>query len=141
MDFEKSVGTLSYLFNQLNDKFYICGDFNAHHIMWQDRCVNNSTGINLVETMHDLVNLSLITPYNFPTYYNMTNNTYSTIDLTLCSSNLISKSQVQLGEDLRSDHCIVHIIIAIKPVLSAGKRRRRTIYDKDMWGTYIAEFH
>ena len=121
-----------HFFNQLGEKFYICGDFNAHHQLWDDRYQNNSSGNNLIEAMYELNNLILITPKNFATYYNITNNSYSTLDLTFCSTNLFNKSQVHLDQDVGSDHTLINLIISIKPVLSAGKRRRRWKFDKVM---------
>ena len=64
-----------FYFNQLNTNSIVVGDFNGHHILWDQKTSPNRTGNNLVEALIAFNNLELLTPVNSPTYCNVHTNT------------------------------------------------------------------
>ena len=130
-----SQDEFNHYFSQLNETYLICGDFNAHHEMWDDRTPSNSSGRNLVNAVIE-VNCSLLTPKNLPTHYHLQTNSFSTLDLVFLSTNLFNISEISLEDDLDSDHYPVLIIIAIKPQLSGQKRRPKWIFEQSLWSIW-----
>ena len=133
-----SKDEFKYYFNQLNSSHIITGDFNGHHSLWDDRQSANPTGRNLADILPEFDNTSLLTPKNFPTYYNMQNNSYSTLDLTFVSANLFNISDISIGEDLGSDHYPVILVIAVNLQIYTGKRRAKWIFDSDLWSSFTS---
>ena len=128
-----SVDEFLFYMRQLNSHSIFLGDFNAHHSLWTDRSMPNQSGKNLSEAILQYEDLNLLTPFNFPTYYNIANNQFSTLDLLFVSNNLFPMSQIQLGEDMGSDHEPIVANIAFKPELFKVKRRPRWLYENGSW--------
>ena len=125
-----------FYFDQLSNNNVISGDFNGHHSLWDDRQNENTTGKNLADVLTDSNNISLLTPKNFPTHYYVQNNTYSTLDLILCSPNFLHISDISIGEDLDSDHYPVLLEIAIELQVYSGKRRVKWLFEEDQWCSF-----
>ena len=111
-----------HYFNQLNSSHIITGDFNSHHSLWDDRQLANPTGRNLADILPEFDNVSLLTPKKCPTYYNMQNNSFSTLDLTFVLANLFNILDISIGKDLGSDHYPVILDIAVNLQIHTGKR-------------------
>ena len=127
-----------FYFNQLGPSHIITGDFNGHHNLWDDRQQANPTGRNLADILSEFENISILTPKNFPTYYNVQNNSYSTLDLTLVSANLYNVSDISIGEDLGSDHYPVILEISVNLQIYTGKRRIKWLFDSDLWSRFTS---
>lgn len=70
------------LINQLPEPFILTGDFNAHNSLWGD-CRCDARG-RLIER-YLLNSGTCLLNKKQPTYYSTTHNTYSAIDLAICS--------------------------------------------------------
>ena len=75
--------------------------------MWDSNSTPNIAGDNLVAAMIENPDITMLTPCNFPTYYHMQTNNFSTLDLCLISNDLFSSSNIELGDDIGSDHSSV----------------------------------
>ena len=72
--------------SQLNKKFIIIGDFNAHSPMLDSKVLNADPSGKVIENLIMKDDLCLINPINFYTHLNTANMTRSCLDLTLSSS-------------------------------------------------------
>ena len=91
------------LIDQLPKPFLILGDMNAHHPMWHDPRPVDDRGISLVDliTQNDIALLDR----NKMTSMWKVDKTFSHIDLSLCSTELLSWFQWDVyDEPLNSDH-------------------------------------
>ena len=75
-----------YYFGLLSLNSVICGDFNAHNLLWSQghgrRFINsNVTGNSLVAALNDSDGYNLLTPCGFPTHFDKLHGRNSTIDL------------------------------------------------------------
>lgn len=111
---------LDHLIQQLGRKFIIVGDLNGHHTLWDpdlrpDRI--NQCGRELAKYIIDHQNLALVTTPGLKTYTHTTHlsSNTSTLDLSLCSNNLINISSTTLLGDSGSDHDPVQTMVQIKP--------------------------
>ena len=83
-------------------KVILCGNFNAHHGMWESEYTNCS-GRSLVEALdvHDLVVLNTTTP----THFSLTGrNARSLLDLVLVSSSCASLCTCTVTSDFLGSH-------------------------------------
>ena len=97
---------LDFLIKQLGRKFLIVGDFNGHHFMWDPDVQNlNQCGRELADYIVDHPNIALATLPGLKTYTcDRPPFKSSTIDLTLCSNNLIQITVTSALADSDSDH-------------------------------------
>lgn len=90
------------LINQLPEPFILLGDFNAHNPLWGDpRCDARGRMIEkfLLNSGACLLNKKE------PTFYSMTHNSYSAIDLAICSATLLPCLEWDVIKNLYgSDH-------------------------------------
>ena len=78
----------TFYFKQMGPSGIIVGDFNGYHTMWNDQRQSNSTGSNLVSSLLNFYDYVLLTLVNLPTYYNIANRGYYTLDLAFVSIDL-----------------------------------------------------
>lgn len=71
--------TLENLINQLPKPYILCGDFNAHNIIWGSK-ISDQRGKMLEEILEDLTLLNDHTP----THFCARSGNFSNIDLTFC---------------------------------------------------------
>ena len=95
------------LINQLPTPFLVLGDFNAHNPRWGgDRL---SPRGRIIETFVNQNNVLLFNDGSF-TYHKINSNSYSAIDLSMCSSNLFLDFTWSVDQDLHgSDHYPIFI--------------------------------
>ena len=79
--------SLQTLITQLPPPLLVCGDFNAHSPTWGFKRLNNR-GDAVENLLLDNPNLTLINTHRSPTHFCVANGSFSTIDLTLCSTSL-----------------------------------------------------
>ena len=98
---------LQNLINQLPSPFIILGDFNAHNPLWggNDRDVYG----NIVENILNVNDIILFNDGSM-TYHNIHSNTYSAIDLSMCSSSVALDFDWSVNDYLHgSDHYPIHL--------------------------------
>ena len=82
--------------------YMVLGDFNARHRLWGDE-VNNTRG-NIIEKLISKTNISILNNGS-PTSYHVQTNTYTCIDLSLCSPICKIDYDWRVMDDLHgSDH-------------------------------------
>ena len=93
---------LSNLFDQLPTPFIICGDFNAHSIVWG--CRDNNPRGDIVDNFIQSHDLCLLNDGS-QTYLHPGHGTFSAIDLSLCSPAIYTELSFQVASDtFGSDH-------------------------------------
>ena len=89
----------------------ICGDFNAHHKMW-DAGSANQNGYRLLDFIEQNHYSIMNTDQPIHMSLNPAGINYSLIDLTLCSPAISLKYFVEvIGDFLNSDHCLILVKI------------------------------
>ena len=131
-----SYEEFNHYFKQLSSFYIICGDFNAHHELWDDRCPSNASGRNLVNAIVE-ENCSMLTSKNLPTHYHLQTNSFSTLDLIFVSTNMYYLAEASLEDYLDSDHYPVLVQISIRPQLCGKKRRPKWIFNSTMWAKWL----
>ena len=129
---------LDHLIKQLGRKFIVVGDLNGHHTLWDpdlrvDRI--NQCGRELSKYILENQDLALITTPGLKTYTHTTHqdSNTSTLDLSLCSNNLINISDTTLLGDSGSDHDPVLTTVRIKPDKIVRRRRPKWKLKEDKW--------
>ena len=106
-----SVLALSQLVSQLPTPFIICGDFNGHSITWG--CDSNNTRGNKIDDFIADNDLCLLNDGSF-TYLHPGSGTYTAIDLSLCSPNLLLDMNIKVDDDsYGSDHFPIILEIGV----------------------------
>ena len=96
------LSTLLNIISQLPEPFLLMGDFNARHSLWGDK-ICNTKGI-LTEKVLTTSNISILNDGN-PTSYHIQTDSFTCIDLTLCSTECMAEFTWKVDSDLRgSDH-------------------------------------
>ena len=91
------------LLDQLPKPFIVLGDFNAHHPMWFDSRPTDARGRCIVELIEEN-DISLLDKDKMTMIWKV-DKTFSHVDLTLCSSELVSMFHWDVNEEpLSSDH-------------------------------------
>jgi hypothetical protein len=126
----------SYYFNQLSGPYVIVGDFNAHHMMWEGGNGSNTAGLNLVESLEDFPDFTLLTPFSIPIYFNAQTGSFSTLDLCFVSMDLRPLSHITLEAKMGSDHEPVLVSIGTAPSKATFKARQRLLFHKGSWGKW-----
>ena len=97
------------IINKFNLPYLMCGDFNAHNILWTS-IKNNPRGDIIEELVEE--NDLIILNRTEPTRYDQQYNSWSNIDLQLCHPELYLDLNWEVLEDRhRSDHCPIKITI------------------------------
>ena len=100
---------LDNLFNQLPTPYLVMGDFNARHALWGDSVQNNNGGI--VERLLTNRNISILNK-NKPTHYHIQTNSYSHVDLSICSSDIVTEFSWEVDDCLHSsDHFPITVAV------------------------------
>ena len=80
-----TISDLQNLLSQLPPPFVLLGDFNAHNPLWGSNELDNYGSI-----VEDILNTNdvILLNNNYMTYHNIRTNTFSAIDLSICSTNV-----------------------------------------------------
>ena len=122
----------SYYFSQLGKNKLVVGDFNGHHHMWTSKARSNQTGNNLVNSLIDFPDMTLVTPKDFPTYIGSRTLHQSTLDLSFLPSHWITKTRIEALNDCGSDHIPLEITLGIKTDCSIYKTRPKFKLDSNL---------
>ena len=110
-----SLPEYEHYINQVVPSSLIVGDFNAHYPHWEPGHASNIAGRNLHNFLLQYPNFALLTPPALPTYFNVYQNSFSTLDLTIITTDLQPISSVSTLADLGSDHYPVLTTIGVEP--------------------------
>lgn len=120
------------LTDQLPQPFLIMGDFNSHSPTWGSELLD--TRGRRIERLLDEKNICVLNSGN-ATYFNARSNTFSRIDLSLCSPCLVPKLTWQTLNDLHSsDH--FPIIMTLDTHLKEVNFKERWLTENADWETY-----
>ena len=118
---------LRYYIQQLEGKFLIIGDLNAHTTLLQSNATRNVTGRNLEKILEE-EEVVLINKIDTYTYFDRRTGNPSCLDLCLSSPNLAIQTTINPLCEVGSDHLLMKIAIDIQP-------QRNTYYSKKAWKT------
>ena len=92
------------LIQELPSPFLLLGDFNSHNRLWFHECINTNRIGRIMEEILSIYDIQIFNDGS-PTYHNIYTDTYSGIDLSLCSSELFLDYQWSVIKELHgSDH-------------------------------------
>ena len=99
---------------------FICGGFNNHHLLWGV----NTTSKHSEDFAQWIINSDFCL-FNFSSpIHDAPSGKRSTIDLSFCSSDLLTKMNFQVHDDLfDSDHFLILLTFAIHPPLQTPRPR------------------
>jgi len=129
---------LQHYFQQLGPSAIVVGDFNAHHPLWEPSKAPNTTGRNLMDVLLQNPMLALLTPPDLPTYFNAYLNLFSTIDLTIISTNLQPVAFISTEPDMGSDHYSVLTTIGVEPTSIQHRRRPAWLFEAGSWAAWYS---
>ena len=87
------------------EDFLLVGDFNAHNPLWDAFCNEADADGNKIEQMINNHNLCILNDGDISTYFSKSHGSFSSIDLCLCSSNIVDKFDWNVLDDpYTSDH-------------------------------------
>lgn len=129
---QTSKAEISNLINQLPTPFLLTGDFNAHSLTWG--CNSTNTKGNIIETILSTLDLNLLNTGSY-THFSQAHNSYSAIDLSLCSPSLSPLFDWNVHPDLcNSDH--FPIILSFLSNQKPRKRRPQWISKAADWESF-----
>ena len=128
------IQNLPQIIPNINDAFLLVGDFNAHNPLWDSLCNEADTAGNKIEHMVDNHNLSILNDGDVSTYFSKSHGSFSSIDLSICSSNIIDKFEWNVLDDpYTSDHFPILIsVLENNPTPNIPRYR----LDKADWDQY-----
>ena len=141
------IDDLNHLAEQLGNKYIIVGDFNGHHTMWDPNITrNNPCGTDLADYLLRKPEVALCTTPGLHTHTN-NNGGKTTLDLTLCSPNLLHIIETFSYADYGSDHLPVQTKLSIAPYKIKRTKRPQWKLKEDKWKEWkdtipiTAEYH
>jgi hypothetical protein len=130
-----------HYFSQLEPSCLIVGDFNAHSPAWEPGKTPNQSGRNLENILLNNARLALLTPPSSPTFFSVYHNSFSTLDLSIISTNLLPLASVHIEMDLGSDHYPVATNIGAEASTVRYKRRPTWKFNGGSWGAWLTALH
>lgn len=110
-----------------NNPAIICGDFNAHHPMWDSGHRSDPAGTSIYNELWNSAEYALM---NNP---GPTHSSGSTIDLTILHTSLIPEAQWDLHETLLSDHNGIRLTVGSEPPQQTNPNNQRWVLHKADW--------
>ena len=128
-----SVEQLLALIQQLPPPFLLLGDFNARHHLWGDTTTNPRGRI--IETLLAEGGCGIFND-GTPTHFHAATNSFSCIDLSLCSLPILPDFAWSVGDDLYgSDHFPVQLTLQDPSPITSSPRFSHNRAD---WGRFAA---
>ena len=129
------IDHFNHLVNKLGRKFLIVGDMNGHHTLWDPGITNNQCGIFLANYILDEPRLTVATTPGLKTFTNNAGGT-STLDLTICSSNILHAIETKSLADSGSDHQPVLTTVHLAPKTTTRSKRPKWKLDDKKWTSW-----
>ena len=99
------LGQIPNILNQFQQPLLIVGDFNAHHPLWDSNVTQSDIPGDQIESLIENHNYCCLNEENSSTYASRSHGTMSSIDLSICSSNIVDQFTWIVLDDLyTSDH-------------------------------------
>ena len=130
------INDLNNIIQQIPPPFILAGDFNAHNNLWGSS--HTSSRGHIIEDCINTNHLSLLNT-NAPTFICSSSGSYSHIDLTLSSLNIVTSYQWEvLNDTYGSDH----FPIILKSMSWSQSNYIKTLYNtsKANWSLYQEKF-
>ena len=125
-------GQYNYIVNQFNQPYIMCGDFNAHNVMWSGHS-NNKRGDELEDFM--AVNDLGLLNSEVKTHYNKTARKWSLLDLSIIHPALYLDFECEILSDLHgSDH--TPIIVTYNGEIHDTDKNRRWNFKRANWSSF-----
>lgn len=106
-DINWTIEQINNIIEQLSSPYVVMGDFNAHNTLWGS--IKTDAKGRILEKWLERNDLALINTGS-KTHFNTKSNNFSAIDLTIVSSDLLSKLTWSVDDDLHnSDHFPIYI--------------------------------
>ncbi|CAL4134526.1 unnamed protein product, partial [Meganyctiphanes norvegica] len=136
-----TITEFKHYFSQINRNYFIVGDFNGHHPLWEPlkNTASNYTGRTLYDLFNENINLCLATPPNLPTHTYGYNADTSTIDLILCPQHYLPIVNAMTMADLGSDHTPILNTIELYPEQQKLGKRPKWIFDINKWDLWLQD--
>ena len=100
-----NLDQLNYITNHIQQPLLLVGDFNAHHPLWDENCIRPDNSGNKIEAFLQNNNFCCLNEEETETYFSKTHGTLSSVDISICSTNIVDKFQWHVLDDLyTSDH-------------------------------------
>ena len=83
----------------------IVGDFNSHNPLWDTNLTTSDRNGKIIEKIVNKEHLCIRNDPESPTYYSRTHNSFSSIDLSICSNSITHQLEWSISDDdFSSDH-------------------------------------
>ena len=126
----------------IHEDFLLVGDFNAHNPIWDAFCIEADRNGTKIEQIVNHNNLCILNEGDISTYYSKTHGTYSSIDLTISSSNTVDRYEWNVLDDAyTSDHFPILITCLKSSPTSTIQRYNIDKADWDMYKYHTSKVH
>ena len=119
--------------------FFILGDFNCHHPLWNSRGTSDPRG----EEVFDWVISSVLLPLNdpdTPTLLHRSSGSRSSLDISFAPSALAFSYSWEVLQDLGSDHLPILLSVPISSVFRPNERPPSFNFQKARWDGFACFF-
>ena len=131
---------LTKLLPNINEDFLLVGDFNAHNPIWNSNITENDTNGSKIENFITNHNLCILNDGDISTYYSKAHGTFSSIDLSICSANIVDRFEWNVLDDLySSDHFPIMITTLEDTPTQSVQRFNTNKADWDMYKFYTGQ--
>ena len=132
--FNYNLENIRNIITNLPEPYILMGDFNAHSPIWDENCLEADNPGRKIELLMDELNLNCLNEENTYTYLSHTNGAMSSIDITMCSTQIIDRFEWCTLEDrYTSDHAPI-LITCLRE--TEQERPTRYITDHADWTKY-----
>ena len=130
-----NLNVLNNIIPNINgSEFLLIGDFNSHHPLWDNDCIEADANGSTIEQFVDNNNLCILNNSNVHTYYSRTHGSFSSIDLSICTPNIVERFEWNVLEDFySSDHSPI-LISCLNDISTPNIQKYNT--DKADWEMY-----
>ena len=100
-----NLQNIKHVLTNVRDNFLLVGDFNAHNPLWNLNLSDADNNGKILENFVEEHNLCILNDPEMNTYYSKTHGTFSSIDVSVCSVNIVDRLEWFVLDDLyTSDH-------------------------------------
>ena len=130
------ISEIRHYIRQLNKKFIIVGDLNAHTLILDSKCIRSNFTGRMLETLLTEDDICLINSVDMYTYISFSSLKKSCLDVCLTSSNIAPLASIQRMRDVGSDHYPVKVTMDMAPAIQQIKVQKRWILENVNWNNW-----